>query len=129
MTRDCSTIKHGLDSHVTNIGSASPVFAARLHKLLLSEPQMARSAIHFFFLNDPPPTNISPLPLPDALPIFTAHTTQKIQARVAESPAALPPAIVRSVTCGSPYSAWRWLQPPASAWRRLSWRTANVWRG
>src|SRR2546430_4461554 len=27
----------------------------------------------FFFLNDPPPTEISTLPLPDALPIFGAR--------------------------------------------------------
>jgi hypothetical protein len=33
------------------------------------------------------------------------HNTRTIQASVPERPVALPPAIMRSVTCGSPYSA------------------------
>jgi len=35
----------------------------------------------------------------------------------------------RSVTCGQSYLAWCWLQPPASAWQPLFWRTVNIWRG
>src|SRR5256885_17013871 len=31
----------------------------------------------FFFLNDPPTTDIYPLPLPDALPIFPCHKAWK----------------------------------------------------
>src|SRR5262245_61095985 len=52
-----------------------------------------------------------------------------IQAPVAERPVALPPAIMRSVTCGQSYSAWRWLRPSASAGRPLFWYTANIWHG
>jgi hypothetical protein len=33
-----------------------------------------------------------------------------------------------SVTCGQPYSAWRWPRPSASAWQPLLWHTANIWR-
>src|SRR6516164_5457830 len=49
-----------------------------------------------------------------------------IQAPVAERPVALPPAIMRSVTCGQPYSAWRWPRPSASASRPPVSRTANI---
>src|SRR5262249_52214102 len=52
-----------------------------------------------------------------------------IQAPVAERPVALPPAIMRSVTCGQSYSAWRWLRPSASAGPPLFWYTANIWHG
>src|SRR6516162_907880 len=30
----------------------------------------------------------------------------------------------RSVTCGQPYSAWRWPRPSVSAWQPLLWHTA-----
>src|SRR6516165_5557287 len=33
----------------------------------------------------------------------------------------------RSVTCGQPYSAWRWPRPSVSAWQPLLWHTANIW--
>jgi putative transposase len=35
----------------------------------------------------------------------------------------------RSVTCGQPYSAWRWPRPSASAWQPLLWHIANIWHG
>src|SRR2546430_1668656 len=35
----------------------------------LSSCALLSAQIFFFFLNDPPPPEISPLPLPDALPI------------------------------------------------------------
>src|SRR2546430_8823154 len=51
----------------------------------------------FFFLNNPPPPEISPLPLPDALPIYPrrrphrglgAHPLMAVEPQVAPAPAA-----------------------------------------
>src|SRR5256884_7412822 len=46
----------------------------------------------FFFLNDPPPTDISPLPLPAALPISSAPAANnRPRARACKSPTSAPP--------------------------------------
>src|SRR2546425_4722105 len=45
--------------------------------LILSSPSLLPTCSFFFFFNDPAPTEIYPLPLPDALPIYAPPATRR----------------------------------------------------
>src|SRR5256885_16724885 len=91
--------------YVIYTSSSRPVEVVTLEKPLLS------AYFCFFFFNDPPPTEISPLPLPAALP----------------TPARLPRSTARAsvvASVGSPYSSAvarataraSWVPEPSPAW-------------
>src|SRR2546427_1334264 len=81
-------------------------------------------ACSFFFFNDPPTTEISPLPLPDALPIYCIETQALLRMMVISSliscATAAATALARSVRVSRSTAAL--LQ---SAWRHRSRETDN----
>src|SRR2546426_1748247 len=56
---------------------------------------LPRTLYFFFFLNDPAPPEISPLPLPDALPIPPQGDVHELHAAADPQPRQVPPAGLR----------------------------------
>src|SRR2546429_9056135 len=97
--------------------------------LSTEHPLFAGLEPFFFFLNNPPPTEISPLPLHDALPIWrrssrsSRHPPEAAtgwSARtVPSTPTATPPGTAPSTTSASTGRSSDWPRPPTA--RATGW--------